>query len=82
MNELTKGITRYDDKRRAETPCNTTLRGIIKATGVNGYTVSIDGEEYTNIMVLNGVSLSINDTVILIVPNNQLNNIFILGKLG
>lgn len=43
MNELTKGITRYDDKRQAEAPYTKFQTGVVKvlATATSGYTVLI-----------------------------------------
>ena len=82
MNSIKKGTERYTEKMIADAPFNKTLMGRITATTTDGYTVEINGLLYTKLLVLNGVSLSINDTVQILAPNGQMNNIYILGKLG
>lgn len=82
MDNLTKGTIRYNNKQIDDAPYTSQRNGIVKASGLDGYTVEVDGVLYTNMLVLNGVSLSTNDTVIVIKPNNQFSNAYILGKLG
>lgn len=57
--------------------------GIIISVGTNeGYKINLNNIEYDNILSINGVTLNENDTAIVVMPNGQINNMFILGKLG
>ena len=56
---------------------------LIISNGTNvGYKIKWNTKQYDNILSLNKLTLSANDTVAIIVPNGQTNNMFILGKLG
>lgn len=83
-NELEKGIFNYVD-RKVETASNGTkmTTGIIIGTvGLDGYTVRLNDQDYTNLLSLNGVTFADRDTVVVVMPNGNYNNMFILGKLG
>ena len=85
MDNLTKGTIRYNNKQIDDAPYTRERTGIIKASGVDGYTAEIDGALFTNIPVLvyNTTPVySVNDTVVIKMPNNQTSNMYILGKLG
>lgn len=81
MNFLEKGTARYTNELVGNAPYTRFKTGLVTAIGVDGTTVLIDGEEYTNLMKLNGVTLVVNDSVEVVIPNNQDSNMFILGKL-
>ncbi len=52
------------------------------STATTGYSIKLDGVTYANIKVLNGESLSVNNTVVVCIPQGNYNNMFILGKLS
>ena len=82
MGYLEQGMQRYTGKQMDDAPYTTVEVGLIKNKTVDGYTVDIHGQQYTNVLALNSVSLVTNDTVAILIPNNQYSNMFILGKLG
>jgi len=82
MDDLTKGTMRYGSKQIDDAPYTRETRGRVISSGLDGYTIDINGKQFTNVMVLNGIALSTNDIVIVIIPNNQTSNMYILGKLG
>lgn len=62
---------------------NKTLWGRITAVNAPYYTLSINGKSYPKTLALSSAgALSVGDTVICIVPNNQMPNMFILGKIS
>lgn len=79
---LEKGIVRYNNKQMEDAPYSKVKTGRIISKQVDGYVVEINGVQYDKLMVLNGVALVTNDIVQLIIPNNQMSNMFILGKLS
>jgi len=81
-NPMVQGTTRYTDRLNEDAPYTRFVTGIVEEIKIDGYTVKINGTSYTKLMVLNGVSLSVNNTVQVVIPNNQDSNMFILGKLS
>lgn len=79
---LEKGIIRYNNKQMEDAPYSKFKTGRVISKQNDGYVVEINKTQYDKLMVLNGVALSENDIVQLVVPNNQMNNMFILGKLS
>ena len=77
QSELEKGILRYVDNSIENAPYTQVYTGLIKSSGVDGYTVNLNGVEYTNVPS-KGTFLT-NDTVRVVVPNNQYSNMFILS---
>ena len=76
-SELEKGIYRYVDNSIENAPYTQIYTGLVKASGVDGYTISLNGVEYANVPS-KGTFLT-NDTVRVVVPNNQYSNMFILS---
>ena len=81
MNYMEKGTERFTNTEILNAPYVTIKTGRVVSKQTNGYVVEINGQDYGKLMVLNGVSLSANNIVQLVVPNNNMNNMFILGKL-
>ena len=65
-------------------PYNATWTGIVETVNADGsYKVMLNGNSYDNIRALkSGITISVNDTVKIEIPQNQMANMFILGKLG
>ena len=76
-SELEKGIFNYVDKVVQDAPYTQIYTGVIKSFGVNGYTVLLNGVEYPN--VPSKGSFLTNETVKVVIPNNQFSNMFILS---
>ena len=83
MDSLSLGTLRITDKSIKDAPYDKTFTARVTAYSANnGHTVKLNGEEYTFVMSLNATVYSVNDTVLVTIPNGQYNNMFILGKLG
>lgn len=82
MGSMEKGSIRYTDRQIEIAPYARIENGLIKAVTLDGYTVEINEKLYPNVLALNSVSLSVNNTVKVMIPNNQYSNMFILGKIG
>ena len=82
MDNVERGTIRYNNKQMIDAPYNRMLTGRVTASTIDGYSVIVNDVTFTKLLVLNGVILSVNDIVQIIVPNNQSSNMFILGKLG
>lgn len=81
--QLKKGIEVFVKQAIEKAPITRVDNAIIISNGTReGYKIKINFVEYDNIKVLNGVSLSANDIVKIIVPNGNMNNMFILGKIS
>ena len=74
-----KGMKFYVDNAVANAPNDMSMTALVTATTSTGYTVKISGQEFTNVMTL--VTVAVNDTVKVIIPNGQYSNMYILGKL-
>ena len=84
ISYLTKGVQFIVDNSIKVAPYDRTLTGLILQVNTDGtYNIKLDGNTYNNIQALKtSVVLNINDTVKVTIPQNQMNNMFILGKLG
>jgi len=82
MNYMEKGTARSIDMQITNAPYTTVKTGRVISKEQDGYIVDINGVQYGKLMVLNGVSLTANNIVQLLVPNNNMSNMFILGKLS
>ena len=80
-SELEKGIYRYVDSAVDNASSTHIYTGLIIASTADGYTVRVGNTEYTNVGTLSETSHVANDTVKVCIPNNQYNNMFILGKV-
>ena len=59
------------------------MNGLIVSEGTEeGYKISINFVTYDNILSIGELTLAANDTVVIVAPNGETNNMFILGKLG
>ena len=54
---------------------------ILSVNDDNSYNISINDYIYNNIRTINTNTFNVDDVVKVVVPSNQENNIFILGKL-
>lgn len=77
-SELEKGIIRYVDSSILTAPYTQIFTSVIKSATSTGYTITIGGVEYTNVPSTG--SVSVNETVRVVVPNNQYSNMFIIAK--
>ena len=77
-SELEKGIIRYVDSSIENAPNTHVYTGLIKSSSVDGYTIDLNGVEYTN--VPSKGTFSVNDTVRVVIPDNQYSNMFILAE--
>lgn len=84
LSYLMKGILTIVENAVENSPYDKTLTGLILAVNTDGtYNLRLDGNIYNNIQALKtGIVININDTVKVNIPQNQMNNMFILGKLG
>ena len=80
-NDLEKGVLRYFDAMLDKAPYDKTVGGVIKDSTASGYTVTIGNTDYTNVPTTSSTSHSVNDTVKVMIPQGQYNNMFILGKV-
>lgn len=82
MNYMEKGTERSIDMQIENAPYTVFKTGRVISKQQSGYVVDINGVQYGKLSVLNGVALTTNNIVQLVVPNNNMNNMFILGKLS
>lgn len=81
MSAIYKGIQYAIQQGIKEAPYDRTFIGLVTDTDLetNTYTVLIDGHEYNNIISM--IRANINDTVIIMCPQNQFSQMFIYGKI-
>lgn len=77
---LLDGINYIVQQSINSAPFDKTYTGVIKSISGNTYTVAIGNIEYTNVRTSIG-GLSVGNTVKIIVPQNQMNQMFIYAKL-
>lgn len=82
FNELKKGIIGYVKMMVDEASYDKIVTGVINSVNGNKCTVTINQIEYTNIPKLSNVTVTTNDVVKIMIPQNNYSNMFILGKLG
>jgi len=80
-NDDSKSTRQYVGLSIEKAPFDQCYTAIIMATSTTGYTIKLNNKLYYNIGTLSSSSHVINDTVKVMIPNNQYNNMFILGKL-
>ncbi len=73
--EIIKTVEFYYKKRTRYVRCS-----VVEVNKDGTYNVRYNNQIYKT-AVLNGITLSKGDTVIMIIPDNKLSNRFILGKL-
>ena len=81
MSAIYKGIMYAIEQGIKEAPYDRTFIGLVKNTDLetNTYTVLIDGHEYND--VISTIKADVNNTVIIMCPQNQLSQMFIYGKI-
>ena len=62
-------------------PFNKTKNGRIVSISPTGYTVEIENKEYPNMLAIDGVYLEVGNVVVCSVPNNQMSQAYIVGRL-
>lgn len=78
VEQLKTGIKNYIDKKADEIPCDKTFTALVTKVSSNGfYSVSLNGVEYNNIRTIGG-TCKVNESVKVLVPQNNYNNMFIL----
>lgn len=82
MKEIAEANIYLTNKKIEEAPFDKIMTGIIKSNGEDKgtYNVEINGELYNNIPSF--ITANINDTVKICYPQNNSNQMFILGKYG
>lgn len=81
MNYLEQGTTRYNDNQMNNAPYTQITTGRIMGSTIDGWNVMVNNKTYTKVLRLNAVTLAVNDIVQVVIPNNNYNNMYILGKL-
>ena len=80
-NSLINGVNSAISMAIDNANYNKIKRGFVLSSGTTeGFKVKIGTQTYDNLPYLNSVST--NDTCIVVVPNNNTNDMFILGKLN
>ena len=81
MSAIYKGMTYAIEQALKNSAYDRTYIGLIVDTNLetNTYTVRIDGHEYNNIM--STIRAYVNDTVLIMCPQNQFSQMFIYGKI-
>lgn len=78
VEQLKNGIKTYIDKKADEIPCDKTFTALVTKVSSNGfYSISLNGVEYNNIRTIGG-TCKVNESVKVLVPQNNYNNMFIL----
>lgn len=78
VEQLKTGIKTYIDKKADEIPCDKTFTALVTKVSSNGfYSISLNGVEYNNIRTIGG-TCKVNESVKVLVPQNNYNNMFIL----
>ena len=81
MNAILKGVGLLIDEKSKNSSFDRTLSGLITQTNyeTNTYTVKINGYEYRDVNSM--IKANINDSVLIMCPQNQLSQMFIYGKI-
>jgi hypothetical protein len=83
INAILKGVTYLIDKAIQKAPFDRMVSGVVILKRINTVDIIIDGVTYTNIPSFVTIdNLQINDVVKVIIPQNRLNKMFVLGKIG
>lgn len=82
LNELKKGIIGYVQNIIDNAPFDKVVVGTIKSVSGTKCTVTINRKDYTDIPKLSHLTLTSGEVVKIMIPQNNYNNMFILGKLG
>lgn len=83
IDAILKGVTYLIDKAIQKAPFDRMVSGVVILKRINTVDIIIDGVTYTNIPSFVTIdNLQINDVVKVIIPQNRLNKMFVLGKIG
>ena len=83
INAILKGVTYLIDKAIQKAPFDRMVSGVVTLKRINTVDIIINGVTYTNISSFVTIdNLQINDVVKVIIPQNRLNKMFVLGKIG
>jgi hypothetical protein len=83
IDAILKGVTYLIDKAIQKAPFDRMVSGVVILKRINTVDIIIDGVTYTNISSFVTIdNLQINDVVKVIIPQNRLNKMFVLGKIG
>jgi hypothetical protein len=83
INAILKGVTYLIDKAIQKAPFDRMVSGVVILKRINTVDIIINGVTYTNISSFVTIdNLQINDVVKVIIPQNRLNKMFVLGKIG
>ena len=81
VEQLKSGIKTYIDKKTIEIPCDRTFTALVTKINQNGtYEILLNGVKYNNIKTIGGTCY-VNETVKVLVPQNNYNNMFILKAI-
>ena len=64
-----------------ESPFNKTKNGRVVKVTPTGYTVEIENKQYPRVQAINTNQIYLNDIVACCLPNNQMSQMYIIGKL-
>ena len=79
-NAIDKRIERVAKEIYQNSPYNKIKYGVVKNVNDKQYTVQINGINYSNVYALKNVgTINVNDSVVLIIPDNNISQMFILG---
>lgn len=78
-NAIDKRIERVAKEIYQNSPYNKIKYGIVKNVTDKTYTVQINGENYDVYALKNVGTINVNDSVVLIIPDNNFTQMFILG---
>jgi hypothetical protein len=83
IDAILKGVTYLIDKAIQKAPFDRMVSGVVILKRINTVDIIINGVTYTNISSFVTIdNLQINDVVKVIIPQNRLNKMFVLGKIG
>lgn len=68
-------------KELLSAPFDKTKNGQVTKVSPQGYTVYIENKEYPNMLAIDGVEIHEGDIVVCVLPNGQMSQAFILGRL-
>jgi hypothetical protein len=81
VDQLKTGIKTYIDKKASEIPCDRTFTALVTRVNSNGtYEILLNNVKYNNIKTIGGTCY-VNETVKVLVPQNNYNNMFILKAI-
>jgi len=79
---LKAGIQNYAEQVFRDNPRDFHKKGRITAITASGYSVSIENAEYIKVPIISQTAtINVGDTVEICVPNGQISQMFIMGKL-